>query len=338
MRTWIIPCSLLLISFLVPADLAAKPSCGKGGPTGAGIGATGAGKFRYRVPGGYSPGKKMPLLLALHGDEGTSDYIYSAFKGMQDSSGGAFILIAPKAPYGGGSWYKATSSHTTFINAVLNWAINSYNVDLDRIWVTGWSGGATFLGYYAPLRQDILAAVVYYMGAGGVGSYSPPQGSCKVPARFVIGNKDFLYKLASNHYQLLKGNGHLVEWIELKGVGHKFQYSTLPGTWSWLQGKTLCGKTRPGSCGPKPPPTPKPDSGPPMPLPPPDSGVPPGADGGVPGPDKLVLRREAGAAPAAGPYLMQGGCSVGSGGKGHGPGLWLLVALVVLSRRRARSK
>ncbi len=326
--------ALFLVALFLPANAAAKPSCGKGGPTGQGISNTGAGKFRYSVPSGYAPSKAMPVLLALHGDEGTSDYIYSVFRGLQNDTGGAFILIAPKAPFGGGSWYKATSSHYTFINNVISWTLSKYNIDQDRLWITGWSGGATFLGYYAPKRQDILAAVIYHMGAGGVGSYSPPPASCKVPARFVIGSNDFLYKLASSHYSLLKGQGHQVDWIELKGVGHSFQKSTLPATWSWLKGKSLCGKTTPGSCG-QPPASPKPDSGPPMPLPPLDSGAPPGADGPQGQvPDQLILHREAGASAASPELELTGGCAV-SGGE-EGGWLWLAAVIMAVIVRRRR--
>jgi len=188
--------------------------------------------------------------------------------------------------------------------------------------------------------------VVYHMGGGGGGSYSPPAGSCKIPGRFVIGTADFLYDLAKKQHDTMKQNGHGVEWVELPGVGHEFQKSTLPATWSWLQGKTLCGKTTPGSCGPEPtldagvPPPREADGGPPQQTDggapaapsgdggaaPPDLGAPPGSDG------TLTLQRRR-------PDLL-GGCSLSPNG-GDPAGLCLLAGslalfLVVLGAGRRR--
>lgn len=325
----------LLIVLILPAAARAAPSCGTGGPTGEGQASAGSGTYWYRIPAGYSANTAIPLLLTLHGDEGKPDFIFSTFKDLQSTSGGAFILVAPKAPAGGGSWYQATSQHTSFIDQVITKILGSYNIDQDRIWITGWSGGATFLGYYAIKRQDILAAVVFHMGGGGGGGYSPPAGSCKIPGRFVIGSADFLYDLAKSQYDTMNANGHAVEWNELAGVGHTFQPSTLPGTWSWLQGKTLCASTTPGSCGPGP----DPDSGIPtqgdsLVLPPADSGLPPSANdaGPVGGQDMLIIQR-----PGSRQDLTGGGCAVASG-LSAAPGLSLAPLLLLLGRIRRRRR
>ncbi len=334
-------CATLCVLLLAPAPGLAKPSCGKGGPGGETTGNAGSGSYIISVPSSYNQAKAIPLLLALHGDEGKPNYIHSSFRSLQQTTGGAFILVSPRAPYGGGSWYKSTSNHRDFVDAVIQKVLASYNIDQDRVWITGWSGGATFLGYYAIKRQDILAAVTFYMGGGSGGySYSPPAGSCKIPGRFVIGSKDFLFNLASKTYNSLKQKGHDVTWIELPGVGHKFQKSTLSGTWSWMSKRTLCGKTTPGSCGPKP----KPDTGPPPPTTKdqgaphpayPDGYVPPAPDAGVPAADGLYIQRDDAQAHNSQSSALQGGCSTG---EGSGAGLgWLLLVGVWWWRRRVRA-
>jgi predicted esterase len=325
---------LALLVVLLPRGASAKPSCGQGGATGQSTATAGGGQFKLSVPSSYSPAQPIPLLLALHGDEGTPDYIYSVFLGLQKTSAGAFILVAPKAKAGGGSWYQATSEHVTFVNAVLSSVLATYNIDQDRIWITGWSGGATFLGYYAVLRQDVLAAVVYHMGGGGGGSYAPPAGSCKIPARFVIGSADFLYNLAKTQYNTLTGKGHETVWIELPGVAHTFDPATLPETWAWLQKKTLCGTTTPGSCGPKPA-----DAGPPPPR---DAGAPtpeggkPGVEASAPpfGTDALVIDRDGRfAGPGEERDGLGGGCSLAPASPGSA---WLLLLVLLGLRRRER--
>jgi hypothetical protein len=147
----------------------------------------------------------------------------------------------------------------------------------------------------------------------------------------------------------MKQNGHSVEWIELPGVGHKFDQKTLPDTWTWLQSKTLCGKTTPGSCGPGPPPSPQSDYGVPPPrtdgglLPPPPVPA-PGSDAGAPLPHTdsrgpadpesdgtLQLQRNR-------PADLLGGCSTSRGSSTDAGGcviclLFMMVALE-LGRRQ----
>jgi uncharacterized protein (TIGR03382 family) len=326
----------ILAGLLLGAGSAlAKPSCGQGGATGQTTATAGSGQLKISVPPSYSPTQAIPLLFALHGDEGTPDYIYSVFYGLQKSSG-AFILVAPKAPFGGGSWYQATAQHVDFINTAIAQVLTKYNIDQDRIWITGWSGGATFLGYYAILRQDILAGVVYHMGGGGGGSYTPPAGSCKLPARFVIGSADFLYDLAKTQYTTLTNKGHETVWIELPGVAHKFEPSTLPETWTWLQKKTLCKTTTPGTCPGSSPDLglpPKADAGPAAK----DLGPMTGPEGGSGGSDALVIDRDGRMThPATERENLDGGCSTAGSPTAAGEAWLLLLVLGWLRRDSAR--
>lgn len=331
--------ALIAALCLFSSPAVAKPSCGEGGPTGEGSAQAGAGTYRYNVPANYTPAQVMPLLLALHGDEGKPDYIYSVWKNLQLKQGGAYILVAPKAPFGGGSWYQSTAKHTEFIDAVLDVAQQQWNIDQDRIWITGWSGGATFLGNYVTSRQDRLAAVVFYLGAGGAWlPYSPPAGSCKIPARFVCGSKDFLKKSAQELKGVLDKEGHETIWVELPGVGHDFRPETLPETWSWLSAHTLCGTTTPGSCGPLSPdlgPSPREDAG----VMPSDAWAPqPTLDAGGDTPALPNL-------PASPPQDATGGelvgsCSVAAAGSAGlvPPALLLLLLLGARARRYGREE
>ena len=330
---------VLVLLAASPQVALAKPSCGKGGPAGETVGTAGSGQYRINVPSNYSATQAIPLLLALHGDEGTPDYIYQVFKSLQQTSKGAYIVVAPKAPFGGGSWYQATTQHTDFVNTVISTVLTLYNIDQDRIWITGWSGGSTFLSTYAIKRQDILAAVAYHMGGGGGGAYSPPAGSCKIPARFVIGDQDFLYSLAQAHYNTLKQNGHDVVWVELPGVGHDFQQSTVPETWAWLQVKTLCGKTTPGSCSPASDgSTPKLDGGSRV------DGASAAAEGGAPSDasgnsDALIIVRDGD--PTTPRPRPTDGCSCAVGRGDDAPtlsGIFALLALVLTRRRPGRER
>jgi predicted esterase len=254
-RSW--PATVAVIAVLsASAVVHARGSNGSGGPLGESTGTCGPGEYKIRVPSTYSPSQPMPLLIAFHGDEGNPEAVYTIWTGVQkEQAQDSFILVTPKAPFGKGSWYggneatyeakiEVTHQNGDFINQLIPQLLSLYNVDLDRLWVAGISGGGCFLSYYAILRQDVLAAVVHYM-AGCVREYLPPAQSCKIPARVVEGTADFTYEDTRQYVQKLRDNGHEVAYVELPGQGHELDRSTLPATWEWLRTRTLCGTTTP---------------------------------------------------------------------------------------------
>jgi predicted esterase len=240
------------VAFATP-EAQALGTCGTGGPTGENLKVVFEDAYyRLFTPSGYTDEKPWPLLVELHGDEGSPEI--SAIPmwlpvWKQDSS---YLWVSPKAPYANGLWYQDIDRHTVFMDHVIAKLAADYNVDIDRIWIMGGSGGACFLGGYAFQRQNIFAAVHYAQCACRAGSDNPPTPYCKIPARYVECPGDPYYEGTHAHYEKLKALGHEVEWVDAPCEGHKVYTGPGGATTSaleWLKRHTHCGGTTQDGCG-----------------------------------------------------------------------------------------
>jgi len=239
-------CALMLI----PRSSASEGSCGEGGGVDELHESWDGGEYYLYVPAGTSLDRPMPLVVTLHGDEGDPAlailyYWVPVWQARQD-----FILLAPRAPYGGGSWYRDTDGHDAWLTSLVEHLLETYNVDLDSIHIYGHSGGATFLGNHAIRHQDLYASVGCCIGGSPAYPYvAPPSPDCRIPARIVTGTEDFLLDLATMMAEDLEGRGHEVELIVQPGVGHDVTEECIGPMLDWLEARTLCGTTRTGDCG-----------------------------------------------------------------------------------------
>ena len=161
------------LALSLPAVAVAEGSCGSGGAVGELRESFAPSEYYLWVPAGAGPDNPLPLFVALHGDEGDPALAINwhwppIWRERRD-----FILLAPRAPYSGGSWYRDVDRHDAWLTSLVDHVLDSYNVDLDRIHLYGHSGGATFLGIYAIRHQDWAASVGCCIG-GSSGSYVPP--------------------------------------------------------------------------------------------------------------------------------------------------------------------
>jgi predicted esterase len=170
--------------------------------------------------GGAGSGPR-PLLVALHGDGGSVRAVVRAWKSAAAREG--VILLAPECPRdlgctAGSYWqWKASSGHDPkWLGAQIDAVAARFPVDPKRVFATGYSGGATYLGWYAPVNADRLAAVAHI--AGGM-PYRPSCPACKTPVLFVLGASD---PMIGPYTRPLR------EWYEACG-GHEIVWETLPG-------------------------------------------------------------------------------------------------------------
>lgn len=172
------------------------------------------------VPPNYNPATPVTLLVALHGDEGDPSYISSVWDPVGDQLGA--IVLSPECPRAlgcAGSWWGWLESGT-YSDAWLGQQVDQveahYNIDRNREYLTGWSGGADFLGWYALAHADRFAAAAFVVG--GVPYYQQcPAGP--LPAYFLMGANDFRYA---------SGQPGQVQGI-LVACGDPTQLTVLPG-------------------------------------------------------------------------------------------------------------
>jgi len=159
------------------------------------------------VPPGYTRGTPTPLLIALHGDEGRDFGRDAATSGVIGTWSGAaaladVIVFAPpcSAEIGcNGAWsdhlastgYKLADSSIAWLDAQVDAIEDAYNIDVSREMLTGYSGGAYWLGYFAQARADRYSGVAFV--AGGMPAYTAFNGcpSRAMPGYFLGGDQDF---------------------------------------------------------------------------------------------------------------------------------------------------
>ncbi|KAG6831770.1 hypothetical protein H0H92_007922 [Tricholoma furcatifolium] len=130
---------------------------------------TNVGMFLYRpsnVP--LSP----PLVVAIHYCTGTAQKFFSGTEYANLADRYNYIVIYPEAPDEGGCWDVHTNDTLTHdaggdslgIASMIRYAIANYNVDPDRVFVTGLSSGAMMTNVLAGAYPDLFKAGAAYAG------------------------------------------------------------------------------------------------------------------------------------------------------------------------------
>ena len=186
------------------------------------------------VPASYNPRVPSAILVALHGDEGVSSLIASAWAPIAAKRN--VILFAPECPTDEGcrlangsagstnSWWGWLQYSGRYDDAWIGRQVGkisaSYTLDRSREYLTGWSGGADFLGWYALRHADQFAAVAFV--AGGV-PYYPACPARRLAGYFLMGSADFRYASGqpSEVRGLLRHCGDPTRLVVLAGAEHE---------------------------------------------------------------------------------------------------------------------
>jgi poly(3-hydroxybutyrate) depolymerase len=177
------------------------------------------------VPRSYDPAVPTPLLVSLHGDEGTARTTHSIWKRPAQDKG--YILLSPRCPRALGctkrwtnNWHPdGEAGSVAWVNAQIDALEAAYNIDRSRIYVVGGSRGAIFIGFHsAALASRIAGAALY---AGGAASITRTCASCAVPVYVLIGSRDFLLGDAHEARTWFTACGSEVRYDELPKVRHR---------------------------------------------------------------------------------------------------------------------
>lgn len=115
--------------------------------------------YLLRVPLTYRPNRPSPLLVYLSGGAGFAiDGVNTAEDVVAATD---YLVLYPQAA---GYWW--TPEVAARFDVVFRDVMRRYNVDPDRVYLTGFSNGGTGSLYFAELWPQRFAAVVSQMGAG----------------------------------------------------------------------------------------------------------------------------------------------------------------------------
>jgi dienelactone hydrolase len=141
------------------------------------------------VPDDYRGDEPFPLIVYLAGNSGP------AIEGVQLGSAAfertGYLVVYPNA--WGGWWRTATE---TMVDSLLEEVMRRYNVDPERVYLSGLSNGGTGTLDYVSLWPQRFSAAVVAMGAGLFG-FTEPGGDrpfvsnvTHIPMLFLHGKKD----------------------------------------------------------------------------------------------------------------------------------------------------
>ncbi|MHC4275930.1 MAG: carboxylesterase family protein [Planctomycetota bacterium] len=189
------------------------------------------GEYFVYIPSSYTPDRSWPVVLALHGVGGRG--LGQAMAWLKSSAhNDEFIFIAP--PYGSGLWWEEAAEG--FVMSVFDKAKTDYNIDTDRVYVTGFSSGGHGAWYLALRHPGLFAAI------------NPIAGECPlpellvnlmhVPVYIIHGTKDnvILVGAARDANSRLEKLDYDVVYKELPELRHKFPKSELGDVLDWFRG------------------------------------------------------------------------------------------------------
>jgi hypothetical protein len=157
------------------------------------------------VPPGIDSLKKLPLIIAFdaHGDGKL------AVRSLIGAATGHGYLIAGSNVIRNG-YEKMENAFSTMRSDILN----RYNVDKERIYAAGFSGGGRFAQIFSQMYPDVRAVISIGAGSVFIPSARPAN---KLPVLFLAGNEDFNYREINNSGKNLQSMGFRCYVYEFNG-------------------------------------------------------------------------------------------------------------------------
>lgn len=222
---------ILLFCTLVSdaAEPKPRPSAGTGGAVGTlpdetmTINGT-RREYRLVVPKSVNAAKPVPVLFAFHGfliDSKDLMPKYSQLDQLAEKEG--FVLVYPNAV--DKAWRIVpilARDDIAFFDKLLVHVCEKYNIDQNRVYLTGMSNGAYFAHLLASQRSDIVAAIACHSGGLGIVSRRQPDVQHKYGVMIIHGDQDSIVKVdegrkARDSYQKW---GFPMEYLEVPGQNH----------------------------------------------------------------------------------------------------------------------
>jgi len=162
-----------------------------------------AAPYIIHVPLDYRGDQPFPLIVYLSGGGGLA--FDAALNAGDAVNRGGYLALYPHA--GGDLWWE--SKPTEKVQALLLEVLRTYNIDTNRVYLTGFSNGGTASLEFGARWPDRFAAIASLMGAGmnsPSGTKLPMRNLLNVPVLFLHGDKDPLipYSASVSTYDELR--------------------------------------------------------------------------------------------------------------------------------------
>jgi poly(3-hydroxybutyrate) depolymerase len=187
-----------------------------------------------------------PLVVLLHGDNESARARAAMWQKPLQARGIALLSLAcPKDLGCAGSFWR-WDGDPRWLAEQVEAAAKQIPIDRSRVWLIGWSGGASYLGYRVREIPPIFAALVFHGGGMAPRPREEPDeaASCAsppLPALFLVGDKNPLHALVLALRKSLSRCAHELAWHLIPGAAHDGERAALAdpkrvaAVLSWLE-------------------------------------------------------------------------------------------------------
>lgn len=187
-------------------------------------------KYLLFVPEGLYVTKKSPLVIFLHGSGECGTSVSGQFNSntafvnsMKAKTLKGAVFIAPICDCNYDEYKENWSKCLTRLKTLIDYLIKKYNIDEDRISITGHSLGANGVYQMINAYPDLFSVGVPL--AGRLKTYSDANIAliAKTKIRAYCGTEDGVYENAKSSIDKLKNAGGDAEFVSLPNKGHIIQ-------------------------------------------------------------------------------------------------------------------
>ena len=196
------------------------------------------GGFSLYVPEYYTPDRTWPLVMALHGGSGNGrGFLWSW---LRDARSRGAIVVAPTAT--GNTWaLMGEDTDTANLARILDLVRGRWNIEPDRLLLTGMSDGGTFcyvtgLESASPFTHLAPVAATFHPLMAETADAERLRG---LPIHIVHGRLDWMFpvQVARQTREVLSAAGADVTYRELDDLSHTYPREMNAEILSWLRGE-----------------------------------------------------------------------------------------------------
>jgi poly(3-hydroxybutyrate) depolymerase len=171
-------------------------------------------------PAANLPGPPTPLLVVLHGDHENADTRAAKWREAAAAHGWNVLALDCPSDLGCdriGRWYRWNGDPRWIRDQVRGFA-QRVPVDMSRVYLAGWSGGATYIGKRMPMWTPMFAGVVIHGGGTPPSTKDCPDRA--LPTYFLVGDENPAHGGSQRLRAYLHDCGQELKWDLLPGANH----------------------------------------------------------------------------------------------------------------------
>ena len=178
------------------------------------------------VPSRSDDSAASPLLVTLHGDWGAmAPELHATWERFAAPRGVALLSLTCPSELGcKRSWWQ-WNGDPAWIGQQIDRLAARHAIDRERVWLAGWSGGATYIGMHTQELERTFAALVFH--GGGRWPSRPDCSPEKAPAVFLVGDQNPLHAHVLKLREHYEHCGNEVSFMLLRGAEHTGEWSAL---------------------------------------------------------------------------------------------------------------